>query len=66
MELLIKINRNIDQNQIKRAEEIFTELIDSGGLWGVKGGQTIIHFNSVGEYMGIQLSYWPKKRNKTP
>jgi hypothetical protein len=42
--------------------EIFQALLKSGGLSGVKGGQTIIHFDKDGNFMGVQLSYWPWRR----
>lgn len=42
--------------------EIFQALIRSGGLTGVKSGQTILHFGPTGEFMGVQLSYWPWKK----
>ena len=45
-------------------EEIIGAIIQSGGLDGVKGGQTIIHFDALGTFMGVQLSYWPYKRRK--
>ena len=52
------------EKDIKRYEEIVSALIVSGGLSGVKGGQTIIHFDSNAEFMGVQLNYWPWKRRK--
>jgi hypothetical protein len=60
----IKITLEADSDQIDKATEIFTALIKSGGLWGVKGGQTIIHFDSDGVFQGIQFSYWPWRRRK--
>ena len=45
-------------------EEVIEALVSSGGLDGVKGGQTIIHFDATGVFMGVQLSYWPWKRRK--
>ena len=42
--------------------EIFTVLIEKGALDGVRGGSTLIHFDGDGNFMGIQLSYWPWKR----
>lgn len=50
--------------EIKRFEEIFQKLLASGGLSGVRGGQTILHFDSEGVFMGVQLSYFPWKRRK--
>ena len=50
--------------QQKKIEEIFSALIQTGGLTGVKGGQTIIHFDGEGNFMGINLNYWPYRRRK--
>lgn len=63
-EITIKIdnNENIGQLsgiEIVRIRKIIEALIRSGGLTGVKYGQTIIHWDKTGEFMGIQLSYWP-------
>lgn len=52
------------QGNISKYEEIFMGLISSGGLDGVKGGKTIIHFDNDANFMGIQLDYWPWKRRK--
>lgn len=51
--------------QQKKIEEIFSALIQTGGLTGVKGGQTIIHFDGEGNFMGINLNYWPYRRRKS-
>lgn len=56
--------RDADPEEVQKYTEIFTALISSGGLTGVKGGQTIIHFDADGSFMGIQLSYWPWRRRK--
>ncbi len=45
-------------------KEIIGALIVSGGLTGVKGGKTIIHFDEVGIFRGIELDYWPWRRKK--
>ena len=52
------------EEDINRYREILEALIKSGGLTGVKGGQTIIHFDAIGNFMGVQLSYWPWRRRK--
>lgn len=44
--------------------EIIEALVVSGGLTGVKGGSTRIHFGPEGEFMGVELSYWPWRRRK--
>lgn len=53
------------QEEVNNIKEIFCALLKSGGLTGVKGGQTIIHFDSIGDFQGVQLSYWPYRRRKT-
>lgn len=58
-------NLNITQFDKTRFEEIFTALIQSGGLTGVKGGKTVIHFDQDGTFQKIQLDYYPwQKRNQ--
>lgn len=47
-----------------RFEEIFNALVVSGGLSGVKGGKTVIHFDADGIFQGIALDYWPWRRRK--
>lgn len=57
-------NINPSEEKIEDYNEIITALITSGGLDGVRGGQTIIHFDQDGKFMGVQLSYWPWRRKK--
>ena len=62
-----KIEVNIEgmsKDEMERVREILGALISSGGLFGVKGGQTIMHFDPNGEFVGVQLSYWPYRRRK--
>ena len=61
IEIEIKNTENIgdlNKDKLKKIQEIFTALIQTGGLTGVKGGQTIIHWDSEGNFMGIELAYW--------
>ena len=58
-------NCNFTPERLRLYEEIITALVSSGGFDGVKGGQTIIHFDAVGNFMGVQLSYWPYRRRKS-
>lgn len=51
-----------DEAQVQQVKEIFAALMLSGGLTGVRGGQTIIHFDAAGTFQGVQLSYWPFRR----
>lgn len=65
IELVIKNSENIgmlDEKQIAHIQEILVALITSGGLTGVKGGKTLIHFDNNGTFMGVELSYWPWRR----
>ena len=68
-ELTIKIRNNenvgtLNKEQLLKVEEILLALVTSGGLTGVKGGKTIIHFDAIGNFMGIELDYWPWRRRK--
>lgn len=69
MEIKLSIN-NIEnlgdwtQDKKKQIEEIVSALISSGGLTGVKGGKTIIHFDGDSNFMGITFDYWVYKKRK--
>lgn len=56
--------QNITPQQKERIQEIMTALIQSGGLTGVRGGKTIIHFDADANFQGIELDYWPWRRRK--
>jgi len=59
----LKIEGNT-QEETNKYLEIFQALLKSGGLSGVKGGKTIIHFDADGIFQGIELDYWPYRRRK--
>lgn len=62
-----KINLKLESanpEESQRYLEIFTALLRSGGLTGVRGGKTIIHFDADGVFQGIELDYWPWRRRK--
>lgn len=61
----MKLVIEVEDEHSERFQEIFNALIRSGGLSGVKGGQTIIHFDGEGLFVGVQLSYWPFRRRKS-
>jgi len=62
---ILNINiENADEKTLIKYNEIFAALIKVGGLSGVKNGKTIIHFNHQGDFMGVQLDYWPYRRRK--
>lgn len=58
----IKNSENIGALDQQKLEEIVTALLTSGGLTGVKGGKTILHFDSDGNFQKIQLDYYPWQR----
>ena len=65
--ITVRNNENVGSlspEQVQKFTEIFTALIASGGLTGVRGGKTIIHFGPNAEFMGIELDYWPFRRRK--
>ncbi|MEK7180255.1 MAG: hypothetical protein AAB706_02165 [Patescibacteria group bacterium] len=67
IELEIKNDENIKSmtaGQQEQIAEIFNALVVSGGLTGVKGGQTIVHFDGEGIFQGVELKYWPWRRRK--
>ena len=53
---------SISEEETLKFQEILVALIASGGLSGVKGGKTIIHFDADGVFQGIELDYWPWRR----
>ena len=56
--------KGYNDEEIRKIEEIFRALLASGGLSGVKGGQTNLHFDADGVFMGVQLNYFPWRRRK--
>lgn len=67
IEIFIRNTENIDRMtdlQLIQCQEVVTALISSGGLTGVKGGKTMIHFDAEGIFQGIELSYWPWRKRK--
>lgn len=67
LKLNIKNTENIgevDREKLSKIQEIVEALIVSGGLTGVKGGKTLIHFDGDGTFQGIELDYWPFRKRK--
>lgn len=54
----------LDETGLHKISEVIQALVTSGGLTGVKGGKTIIHFDAEGLFQGIELDYWPWRRRK--
>lgn len=62
LEINIKNTENIQdlsQSDLLKITRIVEALISTGGLTGVKGGKTIIHFDHIGEFQRVQLDYFP-------
>lgn len=58
----LTLDRELNDEERNKYEEILMALITCGGLSGIKGGQTIIHFDADGTFQGVQFSYWPWRR----
>lgn len=62
IKLTIKNTENLENMTTRDLEEmkqILEALVSTGGLTGVKGGQTIIHFDAFGVFQKIELKYFP-------
>lgn len=60
----ITLREDFDLTKIEQTKEIFDALVRVGGLTGVRGGKTIIHFDGDGVFQQIQLDYVPFRRKK--
>lgn len=66
--LNIKNTENVgrlSEADVERVREILEALVSSGGLTGVRGGKTVIHFDHLGVFQGVELDYWPWRRRNT-
>ena len=61
---MIELFEGLTREETEKYLEIFHALLKSGGLSGVKGGKTIIHFDGEGVFQGIELAYWPWRKRK--
>ena len=52
----------LEDKDVLKIQQIMSALVTSGGLKGVRGGKTIIHFDAQGDFQGIQLDYWPWRK----
>jgi hypothetical protein len=50
---------NMSTSDLAEMKQILEALVATGGLTGVKGGQTIIHFDGDGVFQKIELKYFP-------
>ena len=69
MEIKLQINNleNLGELTLEKKqqiEEIISALISCGGLTGVKGGKTLIHFDGEANFMGITFDYWAWKKRR--
>lgn len=58
----MKLEFEVENDTGVRVQEIFKALLKSGGLTGVKGGFTSIHFDTEGIFQKIELRYFPWQR----
>lgn len=61
----VETSVELTPEQILGIQEIFLALIKVGGLTGVRGGKTIIHFDGEGNFQGISLDYMPFRKRKS-
>lgn len=54
----------ITEEETNRYMEIFQALMKSGGLTGVRGGKTILHFDAEGVFQAVELDYYPWRKRK--
>lgn len=60
----LNIQTQLSSEDIIKYQEILIALVSCGGLSGVKGGKTIIHFDADGIFQGVELDYWPWRRRR--
>lgn len=65
MFIKIELLEDLDDTEYAKLEEILTVLVHKGALMGVKGGQTIIHFDNDSNFMGVQVDHRPWWRKKS-
>lgn len=61
MRIKIEVEGATEDEMIKYTE-IFTALVQTGGLSGMKNGSTNIHFDNKGDFQGIRFDYWPWRK----
>jgi hypothetical protein len=55
---------DVSQLDIKKFSDIFSILVEKGALTGVRGGCAKLHFDGDGNFMGVELDYWPYRKRK--
>lgn len=63
---MIKLDFDVEatKEEAERYHEIISAMLRCGALSGVKGGKTILHFDALGIFQGVELDYWPWRRRK--
>lgn len=64
-EINIKNTENVEHlsdKDVLQIQDVVNALVATGGLTGVKGGQTVIHFDANGIFQKIELKYYPWTR----
>lgn len=51
--------RNLTEVDVLEITEIVEACVTAGGFTGVKGGQTILHFDADGVFQKVELKYFP-------
>lgn len=62
--ITIDIEREMTEEEILKAQEVFTALVVTGAIFGVRGGSANVHFDGECIFQGIELNYWPWRRRK--
>lgn len=60
----MKLILEVAADEHDKFKEIFEALISTGGLTGVKSGATEIHFDPLGVFQKIRLTYFPWQRRR--
>lgn len=51
--------QNMTEGDRLQMQTILEALVSTGSLSGVRGGQTIIHFDANGVFQKVELKYFP-------
>lgn len=62
--ILLDIDREMTPEEVQKTQEILVALVACGGIFGVRSGRTIIHFDMEANFMGVELDYWPYRKRK--
>ena len=64
LDISIDTKEKLSEGQVTQAVEIIKALVDTGALWGVRGGKTIINFDFEGVFQSVSFDYivWKKRK----